>query len=37
MLLFIVKPSQSTPYGVASSPDGGSFLHLFIQFLFKGR
>jgi len=30
-------PSQSTPYGVASSPDGGSFLHLFIQFLFKGR
>ena len=25
MLLYIVKPSQSTPYGVASSPDGGSF------------
>ncbi len=34
MLLFIVKPSQSTPYGVASSPDGGELLLYSVQSLF---
>ena len=33
MLLYIVKPSQSTPYGVASSPEGELLLYS-IQSLF---